>query len=82
MARQQSFTKYTCDRCARQAYIADGDPQAGVWRDAQRYTADGVSNSYLLCSECYMSYRTTAMQSDNSFNQFMADGKTKNEKEQ
>lgn len=71
MARTTGITRYECDRCGKAAHLAPGAPEAGDWRDARRYTADGVENARLLCSGCAAAYRKMAEAQDAEFAAFM-----------
>lgn len=75
MAKTIGYAKYTCDRCAKEAFIVDGDPAANKWNDVQRITADGMANTYLLCDTCRAAYRTVSSESDAAFTKFMTQGK-------
>lgn len=72
MPKKTGITDYTCDRCAKQQYIAEGEPAASDWREVSRVTADGVASSRLLCKECTTRYRKLATEQDTAFNAFMA----------
>lgn len=72
MPKKTGITDYTCDRCGKQQYIADGEPAASEWREISRITADGVDSKRLLCKDCTSQYRKLATEQDTAFNAFMA----------
>ncbi len=72
MPKKTGIVEYTCDRCAKQQYITEGDPAASDWREVPRITADNVTTVRLLCKDCTSRYRKLATEQDAAFNSFMA----------
>lgn len=74
MAKTTGISRYTCDRCAKEAYMTSGDPRASEWRDIDRVTADAVPTTRLLCPDCVKEYKALAEQQDSAFAAFMRRG--------
>lgn len=71
MALTNNITRYVCDRCGESAYLQAGDPHLGEWHDITRTTADNTSQSALLCSDCYSTWRNIATRHDSDYTRFM-----------
>ncbi len=72
MARTTNITRYACDRCATAAYLTDGDPRASSdWHDISHATADGVTQTALVCTSCWQTFKTLATTQDAAYNTYL-----------
>lgn len=67
-------SNYTCDRCGVSAFMPEQDVKNAKWRTVQRYTADGVNMTRLLCAKCGGVYDALAAEQDKQFDKFMNGG--------
>lgn len=74
MAKTLGYSKFVCDRCAKEAFILESDEDR-KWPETKRFTTDGMQNTYLLCDTCRAAYRTVSSESDAAFTKFMTQGK-------
>lgn len=52
MAKTENITRYVCDRCGADAYLAANSAAAADWREIERVDQYGSRASRLLCKAC------------------------------
>ena len=77
MAVTGGYQHYTCDRCGKEAYLADGSAEASTWSTVNRVSVDKATSAqpltpYTMCSACRDDYIAFDRPQDDAFAAFMA----------
>lgn len=77
MAVTSGYQHYQCDRCGKEAYLAEGSAEASTWTTVNRVSVDKATSaqpltSYTMCASCRDDYITFDRPQDDSFAAFMA----------
>lgn len=77
MAVTGGYQHYTCDRCGKEAYLADASAEASTWSTVNRVSVDKATSAqpltlYTMCSACRDDYIAFDRPQDDAFAAFMA----------
>lgn len=77
MAVTSGYQHYQCDRCGKEAYLAEGSAEASTWTTVNRVSVDKATSaqpltSYTMCASCRDDYIAFDRPQDDSFAAFMA----------
>lgn len=77
MAVTSGYQHYQCDRCGKEAYLAEGSAEASTWTTVNRVSVDKATSaqpltSYTMCSACRDDYIAFDRPQDDAFAAFMA----------
>lgn len=77
MAVTGGYQHYTCDRCGKEAYLADDSAEASTWSTVNRVSVDKATSaqpltSYTMCASCRDDYIAFDRPQDDAFATFMA----------
>lgn len=77
MAVTSGYQHYQCDRCGKEAYLAEGSAEASTWTTVNRVSVDKATSaqpltSYTMCATCRDDYIAFDRPQDDSFAAFMA----------
>lgn len=78
MAVTGGYQHYTCDRCGKEAYLADDSAEASTWSTVNRVSVDKATSaqpltSYTMCASCRDDYIAFDRPQDDAFASFMAE---------
>lgn len=74
MGKTENITRYVCDRCGADAYLAANSAAAADWREVARVDQYGSRASRLLCKSCTDDHKKLAARHDAEFQAFMEKG--------
>lgn len=78
MAVTGGYQHYTCDRCGKEAYLADASAEASTWSTVNRVSVDKATSAqpltpYTMCAACRDDYIAFDRPQDDAFASFMAE---------
>lgn len=78
MGRQTGYSKLTCDRCGRTAFLQSVNAGAQSWYDVNHLTSTSAASAqppstYTLCGDCYKAFQSFAATADAEFEKWVKD---------
>lgn len=72
MAIESGYSKYSCDRCKKFAYLTTSNTQRRDYLEVMRVMVDGTQTKRVLCADCLRLYQDLVSVGDSQFTTFMA----------